>query len=149
MIRRPTRSTRTDTLFPYTTLFRSPQGHGAGSLDQSQVRWLIAQCIAELGYWYPLARERGPRAVGADFGNTVFSLGARRHSHCTDGIYLLAEPALLPANVACHQREVYACGSALHTGMRHVAELAHDEFDGTRLRNLTVFAAILVARCGV
>src|SRR3546814_14740090 len=25
MIRRPTRSTRTDTLFPYTTLFRSPQ----------------------------------------------------------------------------------------------------------------------------
>src|SRR3546814_6368123 len=36
MIRRPPRSTRTDTLFPYTTLFRSP-GHGGGgamSLDQ-------------------------------------------------------------------------------------------------------------------
>src|SRR3546814_14281482 len=33
MIRRPPRSTRTDTLFPYTTLFRSPQDaaarHGA------------------------------------------------------------------------------------------------------------------------
>src|SRR3546814_17266969 len=27
MIRRPPRSTRTDTLFPYTTLFRSPQDH--------------------------------------------------------------------------------------------------------------------------
>src|SRR3546814_2653729 len=27
MIRRPPRSTRTDTLFPYTTLFRSPAGH--------------------------------------------------------------------------------------------------------------------------
>src|SRR3546814_4476088 len=27
MIRRPPRSTRTDTLFPYTTLFRSPGGH--------------------------------------------------------------------------------------------------------------------------
>src|SRR3546814_7771630 len=26
MIRRPPRSTRTDTLFPYTTLFRSPEG---------------------------------------------------------------------------------------------------------------------------
>src|SRR3546814_8584348 len=26
MMRRPPRSTRTDTLFPYTTLFRSPQG---------------------------------------------------------------------------------------------------------------------------
>src|SRR3546814_5205382 len=32
MIRRPPRSTRTDTLFPYTTLFRSdyPLGQGAG-----------------------------------------------------------------------------------------------------------------------
>src|SRR3546814_17881527 len=28
MIRRPPRSTRTDTLFPYTTLFRSPLGGG-------------------------------------------------------------------------------------------------------------------------
>src|SRR3546814_18695089 len=27
MIRRPPRSTRTDTLFPYTTLFRSPVSH--------------------------------------------------------------------------------------------------------------------------
>src|SRR3546814_13458875 len=28
MIRRPPRSTRTDTLFPYTTLFRSNSGYG-------------------------------------------------------------------------------------------------------------------------
>src|SRR3546814_1112851 len=31
MIRRPPRSTRTDTLFPYTTLFRSPRGNRRGS----------------------------------------------------------------------------------------------------------------------
>src|SRR3546814_14056966 len=30
MIRRPPRSTRTDTLFPYTTLFRSHPSQGAG-----------------------------------------------------------------------------------------------------------------------
>src|SRR3546814_11416971 len=30
MIRRPPRSTRTDTLFPYTTLFRSPEARHAG-----------------------------------------------------------------------------------------------------------------------
>src|SRR3546814_2583518 len=30
MIRRPPRSTRTDTLFPYTTLFRSSQNAGCG-----------------------------------------------------------------------------------------------------------------------
>src|SRR3546814_8522908 len=29
MLRRPPRSTRTDTLFPYTTLFRSVEQHGA------------------------------------------------------------------------------------------------------------------------
>src|SRR3546814_5545672 len=31
MIRRPPRSTRTDTLFPYTTLFRSPAADGAAA----------------------------------------------------------------------------------------------------------------------
>src|SRR3546814_20247352 len=31
MIRRPPRSTRTDTLFPYTTLFRSPGAHRCGA----------------------------------------------------------------------------------------------------------------------
>src|SRR3546814_4126189 len=35
MIRRPPRSTRTDTLFPYTTLFRSP---GADRLDAARQR---------------------------------------------------------------------------------------------------------------
>src|SRR3546814_1740380 len=33
MIRRPPRSTRTDTLFPYTTLFRSGLGGGAGAVE--------------------------------------------------------------------------------------------------------------------
>src|SRR3546814_5440105 len=32
MIRRPPRSTRTDTLFPYTTLFRSPWQGGRGAV---------------------------------------------------------------------------------------------------------------------
>src|SRR3546814_17034187 len=37
MIRRPPRSTRTDTLFPYTTLFRSPQESHAQVLVESPV----------------------------------------------------------------------------------------------------------------
>src|SRR3546814_4302033 len=36
MIRRPPRSTRTDTLFPYTTLFRSPEGHRFKSYPRNQ-----------------------------------------------------------------------------------------------------------------
>src|SRR3546814_16505332 len=39
MIRRPPRSTRTDTLFPYTTLFRS-QANGATHWIEAQ--WLVA-----------------------------------------------------------------------------------------------------------
>src|SRR3546814_20172264 len=35
MIRRPPRSTRTDTLFPYTTLFRSGGGSGGGAVEPS------------------------------------------------------------------------------------------------------------------
>src|SRR3546814_15528828 len=57
MIRRPPRSTRTDTLFPYTTLFRSGpsrkkcgvgaarsrrRGHGHARLDGSQARATVA-----------------------------------------------------------------------------------------------------------
>src|SRR3546814_5018260 len=37
MIRRPPRSTRTDTLFPYTTLFRSNQEHRKSNKINSQV----------------------------------------------------------------------------------------------------------------
>src|SRR3546814_6002108 len=41
MIRRPPRSTRTDTPFPYTTLFRSP--HGFAILLARLARWLLAR----------------------------------------------------------------------------------------------------------
>src|SRR3546814_2836717 len=40
MIRRPPRSTRTDTLFPYTTLFRSPCGEGIYPSPQGWVSCL-------------------------------------------------------------------------------------------------------------
>src|SRR3546814_11890893 len=36
MIRRPPRSTRTDTLFPYTTLFRSLSGHNGPRLNECE-----------------------------------------------------------------------------------------------------------------
>src|SRR3546814_20620842 len=36
MIRRPPRSTRTDTLFPYTTLFRSQESAGGGRVEVAE-----------------------------------------------------------------------------------------------------------------
>src|SRR3546814_663004 len=41
MIRRPPRSTRTDTLFPYTTLFRAPAAHSQKGLPDMAVKVAI------------------------------------------------------------------------------------------------------------
>src|SRR3546814_8489924 len=59
MIRRPPRSTRTDTLFPYTTLFRSAIGGGhAGGC--AALRACRQTCR-------PVARDRGVVAVALEF----------------------------------------------------------------------------------
>src|SRR3546814_18393764 len=51
MIRRPPRSTRTDTLFPYTTLFRSPVGivqHDAEIADAPDAGFRTYRRLARL-----------------------------------------------------------------------------------------------------
>src|SRR3546814_19196376 len=49
MIRRPPRSTRTDTLFPYTTLFRSPgQSHRLVELGAQRLRRHIDGALHDL-----------------------------------------------------------------------------------------------------
>src|SRR3546814_9140261 len=63
MIRRPPRSTRTDTLFPYTTLFRSRHA------GKAWARWLAAvvrtgrltHCPCRSGFSRELFRRRGER----------------------------------------------------------------------------------------
>src|SRR3546814_18118379 len=49
MIRRPPRSTRTDTLFPYTTLFRSPAAGQSGPCPHRN-----AKCAWSRRAWPPL-----------------------------------------------------------------------------------------------
>src|SRR3546814_11676237 len=50
MIRRPPRSTRTDTLFPYTTLFRSRSpGSGFDGGGHRPDRGLVCGCLAQCG----------------------------------------------------------------------------------------------------
>src|SRR3546814_3461589 len=52
MIRRPPRSTRTDTLFPYTTLFRSARNDLGGGVDVVGVQILHFRLgdLADLGH---------------------------------------------------------------------------------------------------
>src|SRR3546814_2939914 len=67
MIRRPPRSTRTDTLFPYTTLFlsdhRTRHDDDAGR-DGARPRRLAQQ--ARLGAFAPEAVRTGDRPAGRD-----------------------------------------------------------------------------------
>src|SRR3546814_20606062 len=71
MIRRPPRSTLTDTLFPYTTLFRSQQA--VASARRLLVRLVIAQkptgcflglAIVEEGTPHQIAAKGGHRKIG-------------------------------------------------------------------------------------
>src|SRR3546814_13908240 len=58
MIRRPPRSTRTDTLFPYTTLFRSIADQGK-ALAHITGRMLLDNGKADRrGQWHDLAQGR-------------------------------------------------------------------------------------------
>src|SRR3546814_10583839 len=76
MIRQPPRSTRTDTLFPYTTLFRSAFEIGVGGLDDG-VRMAIAVAHQKRGSFLPAVcvvegefrRPRSDVKVGAHGGS--------------------------------------------------------------------------------
>src|SRR3546814_1472000 len=78
MIRRPPRSTRTDTLFPYTTRFRSVVAAAEGALDQGaansraegrqhhfdQLALAVARQLEQLVGGRPQARDRAQLGDG-------------------------------------------------------------------------------------
>src|SRR3546814_12984618 len=67
MIRRPPRSTRTDTLFPYTTLFRSAASSTRRRPPQVEHRPKLAFLIENLGGRVPdnrVLRPHCPRRLG-------------------------------------------------------------------------------------
>src|SRR3546814_18502589 len=96
MIRRPPRSTRTDTLFPYTTLFRSPQPlerlrarhfvdevavdiDQAGSIiapfDDVRVPNLLVESLRSAGHAQRINRNVSPRNPGRNI--VPFAMKAR------------------------------------------------------------------------
>src|SRR3546814_6055916 len=74
MVRRPPRSTRTDTLFPYTTLFRSAgsTGAGGGAGVGGGVAW-VAQAASASGTRTTDSRN-ARRIIGARLSRTVIGL---------------------------------------------------------------------------
>src|SRR3546814_10371505 len=98
MIRRPPRSTRTDTLFPYTTLFRSP---GAGNLAVDR-----AQVEAEGAGLVLIDVHRELRSVvESDRADLRDALVARRHAQ---ELVARAEQLFVPRVGVVHQPQVEA-----------------------------------------
>src|SRR3546814_7002491 len=58
MIRRPPRSTRTDTLFPYTTLFRSEEVHPDDEDVEDVLRRALAHRLGQVGQQDAADQER-------------------------------------------------------------------------------------------
>src|SRR3546814_2795149 len=86
MIRRPPRSTRTDTLFPYTTLFRSH--HRIEELNGYDGRARAGRLLHGLGF----PPETHERAVQEFSGGWRGRLNLARALMCPSDLLLLDEP---------------------------------------------------------
>src|SRR3546814_15181569 len=106
MIRRPPRSTRTDTLFPYTTLFRSPQPavrerhhcqrRRIGMLDWRSLDPFGATVDAALSQPLDEAEKRRLRDILWDRQIVIFTNHKLSHEHQADNIDIF-EPLHLPS----------------------------------------------------
>src|SRR3546814_7603909 len=85
MIRRPPRSTRTDTLFPYTTLFRSG---GGGTVDHRRnVRRALPLAPVPGGGIRPQQRDHAQAGRGGSAGRPARprrNLSARSEEHTSE-----------------------------------------------------------------
>src|SRR3546814_9985247 len=90
MIRRPPRSTRTDTLFPYTTLFRSPVSRGpvrsryshnpVGRLLMADVEFQVVGKVAHVR----LNRESGMNAITGEMDELLYAAWQRSEEHTSE-----------------------------------------------------------------
>src|SRR3546814_17000637 len=77
MIRRPPRSTRTDTLFPYTTLFRSPTTASASpppTSDRDTLPLLLVCPSCDLADGYSRGMEPDHTSEGIAWGVVIGAL---------------------------------------------------------------------------
>src|SRR3546814_20229167 len=124
MIRRPPRSTRTDTLFPYTTLFRSRVGHapcaallkkGVASgvmLRKGKGRCRVSSVSATPG-WQPIACALRPGTEPAIEFDHVEQIGELAHLIALPGMIATAriETAVILRTALVREagRNDYAC----------------------------------------
>src|SRR3546814_9133498 len=111
MIRRPPRSTRTDTRFPYTTLFRSARPYafrGATPLDRERAHYCLTAAL-----YYEAASENddGMRGVAQVVLNRV------RHPSFPNSVCGVVFQGSQRAGVC---QFTFACDGAMEIGRAHV-----------------------------
>src|SRR3546814_11597250 len=110
MIRRPPSSTRTDTLFPYTTLFRS--GHGALAEAMATAPSVVTTAMKPLRAAGHVVLEETP---GGDARRSGYHLSEEGHAFFTSvsGHILIAEELLVGPQIrsASGTARVCQCGS--------------------------------------
>src|SRR3546814_14975243 len=129
MIRRPPRSTRTDTLFPYTTLFRSGRCApevGDGKLGEQALEHRLAGLAHRLGDFQHAADVLldGEAAEDGGFLRKIADAESRApvHRHVGDVVAIQGDPAVAGRTEAGHSIEAGALSRAV--GPEHAARLS-------------------------
>src|SRR3546814_9125463 len=134
MLRRPPISTRTDTLFPYTTLFRShaltQRGIGIGDHDPQT----IDQIRAQIGRFYRFGRELGARRNEPDLALIEFVGGIAANAHPHSG---RDTPQIRFADISPHlNRSIKAEAIDRALAASHAAGFARSEEHTSALQSL-------------
>src|SRR3546814_19245060 len=124
MIRRPPRSTRTDTLFPYTTLFRSIGGDQRAVEGGEGVEHVLPRDAVAVG-----PREGGQvAAVGAQLAEHLGPARVHQPRVLDVGVDLIGQPAIgaAPAEPEAEHaveagRRIHFAGAALRAARRRPA----------------------------
>src|SRR3546814_3648236 len=108
MIRRPPRSTRTDTLFPYTTLFRSPCSRGPK--DHCPYGSCVARRLAKISLHLHLATDRIERCrYGHNRSGRIHSSKSARAIRSEEHTSELQSLMSIPYAVFCLKKKTIEC----------------------------------------
>src|SRR3546814_11940901 len=135
MIRRPPRSKRTDTLFPYTTLFRSQ--HGAAGVGQAQAAVAFGVDVEQAG------GDQLPEHAAPGARVEVVADAERGEAVVTE----LADSLVVRAAKDVHQvRDAEALAAAVHAAQRLLR--GHGGVPGFGRRQAVVAVAAGLAEIG-
>src|SRR3546814_393646 len=121
MIRRPPRSTRTDTLFPYTTLFRSMKHNAVGEkLDIAKVESILGMKGVEKNGEFKITVPQNDLDIGVDSFKIIPPMGLGTwiaFTPANDGAMIMGDIVVTETDLKPVQREVIKQGltiTAIH-----------------------------------